>query len=224
MHWGRKMRVLGLFAKEPRSGLVKTRLAAQTSAAWAAEVADAFLRDLLDRLSTIDAQRLLAFAPPGAEAFFSAVAGARYGLIPQSEGHLGQRLSTFFAGQFPGAQAVVVVGSDSPTLPLEYVQQAFDELQRAEVVLGPALDGGYYLIGCRRLPPIFEGIRWGTANVLAETIARLTSADWRLALLPPWYDVDTREDWQMLCGHIAALRKAGYDPGVPRTERLATPC
>ena len=66
------------------------------------------------------------------------------------------------------------------------------------MVLGPALDGGYYLIGCgRRLPPVFEGVRWSTNHVLADTVARLADPSWRLALLPPWYDVDTPEDWEL---------------------------
>jgi hypothetical protein len=120
-----------------------------------------------------------------------------------------------------GAETVVLLGSDSPTLPLELVRQAFKELDRADVVLGPATDGGYYLLGCaRRLPPIFNGIPWGSCRVLAETVARLSDPTWRLAVLPPWYDVDTLEDWWALCGHLAALRRAGLDPGVPRTVLL----
>ena len=116
---------------------------------------------------------------------------------------------------------MVVLGTDSPTLPPAYVEQAFAALDNADVVLGPATDGGYYLVGCGgRVPPIFEGIAWGGPTVLAETIALLADPSWRLAVLPPWYDVDTADDWRMLCGHLAALRRAGLDPGVPHTERL----
>lgn len=89
------------------------------------------------------------------------------------------------------------------------------------MVLGPATDGGYYLIGCGPVaPPLFEGIAWGAASVLADTVAALTDPRWRLSLLPPWYDVDAPDDWTMLGGHIAALRRAGVDPGVPHTEAL----
>src|SRR5205807_4997142 len=106
--------------------------------------------------------------------------------------------------------------------PVEYVERAFAELEHADVVLGPATDGGYYLLGCnRRLPPLFDGVGWGGARVLAETLARLPADGWRLALLPPWYDVDTLDDWHMLAGYLAALRRAGLNPGVPRTEALA---
>jgi hypothetical protein len=219
------MRVLSLFAKQPRPGQVKTRLAAASSPQWAAQVAEAFLHDLLDRLARVDAHRVLVFAPPDAETYFAQLAGDRFALAPQVDGHLGQRLSAFFHEQLRGgAEAVVALGMDSPTIPLEHVEQAFRDLERADVVLGPAVDGGYYLVGCaRRLPPIFEDIAWGTSRVLAETIARLQDPAWRLALLPPWYDVDTLDDWWMLQGHLAALRRAGIDPRVPHTEQLPGP-
>jgi hypothetical protein len=213
---------LGLFAKWPCPGQVKTRLAAATSPAWAAQVAEVFLLDLLDRLAAVPARRVVAFTPRQAEPDFAAVAKDRFDLLPQVEGDLGRRLAAFIEGELQsGAERVVVLGTDSPTVPLPYVEQAFAELEHADVVLGPAADGGYYLVGCaRQVPPIFEGIAWGTAEVLAQTIARLHDTRHRLALLPPWYDVDTLDDWRMLRGHLAALRRAGIDPGVPRTERL----
>lgn len=214
--------VLGVFAKRPDPGRVKTRLAAATSPEWAARVAEAFLRDGLDRLAAIGVRRVLAHAPVDANAYFADVVQGRFALRPQVEGDLGRRMAAFFSGQFDdGAVKVVLVGTDSPTLPLAIVHQAFGELDRADVVLGPAGDGGYYLVGCQRaLPPIFDGIAWGTAAVLGETIARLANSPARLALLPPWYDVDTLEDWHMLRGHLAALRRAGTDPGLPRIESL----
>src|SRR5205085_7646975 len=133
-------------------------------------------------------------------------AGGRFELEPQTDGDLGKRLAHFFERQVAqGADAVLAIGSDSPTLPIAFIEQAFHLLQTHDVVLGPAQDGGYYLLGCgRRLPPVFDGISWGTADVLSGTVRRLTNPDWRLALLPPWYDVDTLDDWRMLCGHITA--------------------
>ena len=153
---------------------------------------------------------------------FAEVAGNRFLLVPQANGDLGDRLSDFVTTQLvAGAASVVVLGSDSPTVPLEYVERAFAQLERADVVLGPATDGGYYLVGCaRRVPPIFDRIDWGGPEVLSQTVARLADPSWRLALLPPWYDVDTLEDWHMLRGHLAALRRAGLDPGLPHTEAL----
>src|SRR5262249_18288534 len=158
----------------------------------------------------VDARRVLVFAPRESEGAFAALAEGRFELTPQADGDLGQRLSDFFTRQLEGgAGAVAAVGADSPTLPVEYVTRAFDELGRADVVLGPATDGGYYLVGCGPcLPPLFEGIRWSTGHVLADTVAHLADPRWRLSLLPPWYDVDTPSDWALLAGHLAALRRA----------------
>jgi rSAM/selenodomain-associated transferase 1 len=214
-------RVLGLFAKHPAPSQVKTRLAAATSPEWAAQVAAAFLADLLGLLPSINARRIVAFSPADARPYFAA-ASRHFELVPQGDGDLGCRLERFFVAQLAaGAEAVIVVGADSPTLPLAFIEQAFDRLSSSDVVLGPATDGGYYLLGCaRRVPPIFDNIHWSGSTVLAETIVRLAGVSCRLSLLPPWYDVDTVDDWRMLCGHVAALRRAGIDPGVPHTEAL----
>jgi rSAM/selenodomain-associated transferase 1 len=214
--------VLGLFAKQPLAGAVKTRLAAATSPAWAAQVAAAFLQDTVERLAGIEARRLLGFAPDEGQDWFANMVRHRFELIPQGTGDLGQRMARFFSAQIAsGARSTVLLGTDSPTLPLDIVRQAFRELERVDLVLGPATDGGYYLIGCGpRLPPVFEGIVWSSATVLAETIAHLNTGSWRLALLPPWYDVDTLEDWQMLCGHLAAMEQCAIDPGLPRIMDL----
>jgi rSAM/selenodomain-associated transferase 1 len=212
-------RVLGIFAKEPIPGQVKTRLAEQTSPAWAARVGAAFLFDAVERWSGFPARRVLAFAPSTADAYFSQVVQGRFELLPQGAGDLGDRMGRFFEIQLRnGAEAIVLIGTDSPTLPLDLVERAFEELGRTDVVLGPATDGGYYLVGCaRRLPPIFEDIRWSNEHVLKETIARLRDPAWRVSVLPPWYDVDTLADWRMLRGHLAALQRAGVDPGLKYT-------
>jgi rSAM/selenodomain-associated transferase 1 len=218
---GLTRRVLGVFAKQPVPGQVKTRLAADTSPEFASQVAAAFLAEWLDRLVAIDARRVLVFAPAGAQAYFS-TASAAFELVPQEDGDLGRRLESFVAAELiAGAEAVVVVGADAPTLPTAFIELAFGQLADNDLVLGPATDGGYYLVGCaRRLPPIFSGIAWSGSTVLEETVARLADSSIRLALLPPWYDVDALDDWRMLRGHLAALRRAGLDPGVPRIESL----
>jgi rSAM/selenodomain-associated transferase 1 len=176
----------------------------------------------VERLAQIEAARVLAFTPSTAGSYFAAISQGRFRLTPQADGDLGQRMAAFFDEQFQaGAAAVVLLGADSPTLPLAFIQQAFHELERAEVVVGPSTDGGYYLLGCARsMPALFEKIPWSTSSVLCETVASLRDRQWRLALLPPWYDVDTLDDWQMLRGHVAAQQRAGRSPGTPHTERL----
>jgi len=218
------LRVLGVFAKWPAAGAVKTRLSTTAGPDWGARVARAFLLDTLARLGAVAARKMVVFAPPETQADFASLVTSGYEITPQCPGDLGTRMSTFIADRLrEGAEAVVLVGTDSPTLPVEWVERAFAELQHADLVLGPALDGGYYLIGCgRRLPPIFEGVSWSTDQVLAQTIAQLSDPGWRLALLPPWYDVDTPADWNLLCGHLVALRRAGIDPKAPATEALAS--
>jgi rSAM/selenodomain-associated transferase 1 len=214
--------VLGILAKQPLPGQVKTRLAAATSHHWAAKVAHAFLQDLIDRLGKVPAHRVIAYSPPESRDYFFKLAGKNFDLWPQTEGHLGQRMAAFFGQALStGAERVVLVGSDCPDLPLEFVEQAFLELTQSKVVLGPATDGGYYLVGSAgRIPPLFASPRWSHGRVLEEAIATLTDPSWKLALLPPWYDVDDIDDWQMLRGHVQAKRRAGLDPGIAHSERL----
>jgi rSAM/selenodomain-associated transferase 1 len=214
-------RVLGLFAKWPIAGAVKTRLSS-TDPAWGARVARAFLLDILERFAATDARLMLAHSPAEAADTFLDLVPRRWELTPQGEGDLGQRLARFVAArQTEGATAIVLIGADSPTLPVTLVEEAFAELHTADVVLGPACDGGYYLVGCGpQLPPIFNGVAWGSAEVLRQTVAALSDPRWRLCVLPPWYDVDTPEDWAMLRGHLASLRRCGIDPGTPHSEAL----
>ena len=211
--------VLGVFAKQPMPGRVKTRLAHETTSTWAAQVAAALLADVLEHIAPVRHGAVLRSRRPRAREWFESAAGGRFELEAQADGDLGQRLHRFFEGQ--RADAVVVIGTDSPTLPVAFIEQAFTQLETADLVLGPAGDGGYCLVGCgRRLPPVFDGIAWSAPSVLGDTVRRLADPSWRLALLPPWYDIDTLADWQMLCGHIAALHRAGIDPGVPHVEAL----
>lgn len=213
------MAVLGVFAKWPDPGRVKTRLG--LAAGVAARAAEAFLRDTLGRGSAVAARRVVVFAPADAADRFAGLVPSGWTCEPQADGDLGDRLTAFFAHHLPTGEAVIAVGADSPTLPVEYVGQAIALLDDADVVLGPACDGGYYLVGLRgELPPLFDGIDWSTASVLAQTVAALSEPRWRVRLLPPWYDVDTPADWELLRGHVAALRRAGVDPGVPHTEAV----
>lgn len=220
--------VLGIFGKKPEPGRVKTRLAAGLGAGFAAEAHAAMLFDALDAWSSgatlaPGGRRVLVFDPPDAGPWFDERTPAAFALQPQSPGDLGRRMHEFFAGEFDdGASMVVLLGSDSPTLDPSHVVSAFLCLQQGrDVVLGPSTDGGYYLVGARPpVPPIFDGIAWSTPNVLGQTIARLGEAGRSLAVLPPWYDIDTPDDWRLLTGHVRALRLAGMDPRLERVEAL----
>lgn len=212
------MQTFGMFVKHPQPGQVKTRLAAEIGADAAAGLYAAFVRDLAARFETVAERCVLGYAPAtgAAQQYFRQFAPA-FDLWPQPDVDLGERMGRFFADhlQSPTDRAVLI-GSDSPTLPRALVEQAFQALDTADCVLGPATDGGYYLVGLRgRAWPIFDDITWSAPTVLAQTIARVQSAGTRLALLAPWYDVDTAADLALLGGHIAALQAAGHPACVP---------
>ena len=146
-----------------------------------------------------------------------------FAMQPQVDGNLGRRIHAFLAGELAdGADRVVVIGADTPTLDPTIVVSAFLCLEGRDVVLGPAADGGCYLIGARRsAPPIFEGVDWETPNALGQMIGHLAGTGLSLSTLPPWYRISRPEDVRMLDGHLRALRLAGFDPGLPRLERLS---
>src|SRR5262245_33950350 len=122
----RAANILGVFAKQPTAGEVKTRLARETSPGWAADVAAAFRNDALHRLAAVRARRVLRYTPESARSFFADLVGDRFELQPQGDGDLGQRLERFFAEHLPGEDCrVVAVGTDSPSVPVEYVSRAF---------------------------------------------------------------------------------------------------
>lgn len=189
-------RQFGIFAKFWQPGAVKTRLAATVGEAAAARVHEACLRTLLERFAGVAERCVLAFAPADRRPEFAAVATERWALEPQDSGDLGRRMASHFALAFAtGATRVVLIGSDSPTLPAASVDEAFDRLStRADAVFGPSEDGGYYLIGLSRpMAELFQGIPWGTGDVWPQTLKRL-AAGCRFDVLTPWYDIDTFAD------------------------------
>ena len=206
-----------MFAKQPVPGRVKTRLAADWGTDRAAGLYEAFVRDLIQSLDVTcadpadEVQRVLGFAPDdeSARAWFSEETGGRWRLWPQPETDLGGRIAAFF-NQYssqPGSSAVLL-GSDAPTLPVTFVLDAFHRLKSADVVLCPASDGGYCLIGIRAgfdSAGLFEGIDWSTERVLGQTARRVQDLGLSLDLLPVWYDVDSVASVEMLRGHLAAI-------------------
>src|SRR5436190_14773481 len=204
---------IGMFVRHPVPGRVKTRLAAELGDQRACAIYAAFLSDLVARFGHAGTQRFLCFTPDDGTArlYFEELARDKFELWPQPDGDLGARLQCFFGEHLrTPADRVIVIGSDSPTLPQEYLDRAFDELTRADCVLGPATDGGYYLIGMTdRVWPVFENVSWSEARVLDQTVARVVACGARLALLPVWYDVDTPDDLQVLAGHMRALAACG---------------
>ncbi|NOY41713.1 MAG: glycosyltransferase [Planctomycetes bacterium] len=197
---------LGLFAKYWQPGQVKTRLAATIGDAAAADAYQQFVVTLLNRLQNLGNQRWLAFAPPERAGEFESVAAERWQLEPQAEGDLGQRMQTFFANRLAeGCQRIVLLGTDSPNVPVEYVQQALIELRNHDVVLGPTEDGGYWLVGVSTdVPEIFTDIPWSTPNVWQATLEALRSRGRAYTTVPTWYDIDENDDLQRLIADLQA--------------------
>lgn len=218
------MNVLGIFVKQPVAGQVKTRLAEHIGAEQAAALYAAFIADVTDRFRSCGARRVLGYAPDtaSAAAYFRSVSRGDYELWPQPSGPLGERMAAYFEWAFgSAAERVVLLGSDSPTLPRQIVEQAFGMLDERDYVLGPATDGGYYLIGLRVRPrPIFDGIVWSSGTVLEQTLTRIAASGGRLGVLPPWYDVDTPDDLDLLRGHVRALCSGGSAINLTHTRPL----
>lgn len=201
------MNVLGLFAKYWQPGSVKTRLSTTLGDQSSAAVYREFVLALVRRLAHTADRRTIVFSPAERAAEFAALGGAPWETTPQADGDLGNRMRQFFRQTLDGdADRAVVIGSDSPTLPMELVKRAFSLLDDHDVVLGPTTDGGYYLLGAvGRVPPLFDDIPWSTPAVWRQTIDRLESAGLRYAVLPTWYDVDDLEDLHRLHDELTAV-------------------
>jgi hypothetical protein len=192
------VRRLIVVGKYPRPGYAKTRLASDIGPVAAAGVYARMLYRLL--LSIVDADfpeigLELSLASAGDVDFF-AEAFPEFEVRAQQDGDLGDRLRAEFQCAFAsGAEAVTIVASDTPALSPDVIRAAFDVLDDAPVVLGPCVDGGYYLIGMRKpVVDLFSGVEWGTERVMAQTEALARAHGVAIAHLVELFDVDTAED------------------------------
>lgn len=181
-------------ARYPALGQGKTRLASTIGPAAALAVYHELLAHARAATVGVPATKTvwLAGAPtPGAPDYWPG-----YAQCPQPAGDLGQRMHTAFAKAFAaGATKAIIIGTDCPELTTELLVSAFTQLDTYDIVLGPALDGGYYLLGMKvMIPDFFLRKAWSTASVRPATLADAARLGLRVALLPPLADVDTAED------------------------------
>lgn len=208
-------RCLVLFTKPAIAGRVKTRLIGELTAEQAAELHEAFLGDLIERVKSGNFALRIAWAlEPRESVPESTVAAFR-----QQGADLGERLFDGLGRTSEDHDLVAAIGSDHPELPLSHIESGFDKLaEGAEVVLGPTADGGYYLVGATKQAlnrEIFAGIDWSTDRVLRSTLDRCRDLGLSVELLPTGADVDTPDDLTRLASRLA---KGECD--CPRTIRL----
>lgn len=204
------MKHLGVFAKYWEPGAVKTRLARDIGPVRAATLYREFVLQTLARFAQQADQRSLWVWPPARKSEFEHVAGTDWTIHCQPDGDLGLRMSRFFCSGLQRASRVVLIGSDSPNLPTETVNEAWLALAQSDVVLGPAIDGGYYLVGMRTdATDMFEQIPWSTPDVLPATMDRLSRSGTSVRLLDPWRDVDTLGDLEWLRDELNSVDPAG---------------
>jgi hypothetical protein len=218
--------VLIVFCREPIAHHVKTRLIGSITPAAAAALSDAFIRDALAKAVSVRPSRIViaASAPDGARSKYFQRLARRFDadLIDQGDGSLGNRMA--HALEPFSSSGALLIGTDTPSLPIELLAASLEALRRHRVVIAPSLDGGYYAVGVRGpMPPIFTGIRWGTHNVFDSTIKRLKRARIPYALSPAWYDVDRWPDVLLLASHLRMLartrRRTDVSP-CPATESV----
>ncbi len=209
----KKSNALILFARAPRLGKVKTRLNPKLPQETVLKLYTRFLNDSIEKISRIsEADHFIAGFPEEDLTYFGGIS-QELGIVvfPQSGNDLGEKMRNAFADRFnEGYEKVVIIGSDSPSLPLENIRMAFRS--EKDVVIGPSSDSGYYLIGMNsgRIE-VFEGVRWGCDKVLYETLEKIQKAKASLELLPVWYDVDEFQDLALLKTHVRCLSYSGQD-------------
>jgi uncharacterized protein len=203
--------VVAVLTRAPSAG-GKSRLFAELGTPPDATLLAALLLDTIDAVTIPDVTRLVAVEPGSRCDEVRALVPDDLVVIPQPEGTLGERMAGIMRLVLErGARAVALIGSDLPLVPASSIAHAFACLHDdpRSVVLGPAIDGGYYLIAACDLPDLFHEIEWGTGRVLEQTRLRAANAGIRLHLVEPAFDVDTVADLRL-------LQRLG-DESVPET-------
>lgn len=213
--------IVAIMAKAPQPGEVKTRLCPPLSHREAAELYRCFLLDKIGQVNSLPrTTHVVSYTPTDSRSWFEALTPPHFLLIPQRGDDLGARLLSAFDQLFAqGYAQVIVIDSDTPTLPTTYLEQALGLIAARgnDVVLGPTEDGGYYLIGLRRAYcELFERMPWSTPQVFTETRRRSAQHGLTVACTAPWYDVDTPAD----LARLRASLEQSCDGDAQHTRRF----
>lgn len=206
-----------IFAKAPEPGNVKTRLQPCLAQEESAELYRNFILDTVKMSQKLENTDVYMACLPSKEhpAFAELVVGTNIELIDQRGHDLGERMHNvlrYFI--LRGYRKSVIVGADSPSLPVDYIEMAYKDLDHKHLVVGPSYDGGYYLLGAAGISPdIFDQVPWSTMNVFNITLRKARAQKLEYAVLPYWYDVDTVRDLHHLYGHLTSICPAGNGVG-----------
>ena len=201
------MNALLVVAREPVPGKTKTRLSPPLTPHEAAQLYEMFLLDTLEIMRQVqDVHRFIVYLPKDADGYFRRLA-PDFKLIPQLGSSLGARLDNALSECLnSNYDHAVIMDSDSPSLPAEYVQDAFSQLRNSNAVIGPCDDGGYYLIGLNKpLPSLLRDVQMSTGTVTQDTLALAEKEGLRMAQLPNWYDVDNGDELNHLRSDLHTL-------------------
>lgn len=201
--------LLIIFVKYPQAGFVKTRLAKEIGKVKASLLYRLFVETILARTEDTDFTRVIFYSPADKRKQIEDWLGPNLKLHPQEGDVLGERLSYAFRFAFEkGAKRVIVIGTDSPTLDRKVVLDAFERLKNMQCVLGPALDGGYYLVGLSYFyREIFKGIEWGSDKVFRQTLESIKKLKIKFSLLDEDLDIDNINDLMRLRRRLAQIHK-----------------
>jgi rSAM/selenodomain-associated transferase 1 len=191
-----------LFLKSPEKGRVKSRLASALGEERTLHIYKSFALDIIGTLKKRDQPLKICFYPHDSKETVVSWLGEDVSYLPQKGEDLGERMENAFIQIFSeGIEKAVLIGSDIPDLANTVIDEAFSSLERNGAVIGPASDGGYYLIGFRKnsfFSDIFHGISWSAGSVFQKTMKIFRRAGFRVHVLPEWNDVDTLDDLRSL--------------------------
>lgn len=207
-----------LFVKYPEPGRVKSRIGKVLGENMSADFYRSFVADILTKLKSLWVPFFCFYSPADKQKEIREWLGGDVALYAQEGEELGERMKNAFLKGFDlGYKSIALIGSDIPQINQAYFKKALEDLDKQEVIIGPALDGGYYLIGFRKdsfLPEVFTGIRWSMPDVLQKTLAILKAHHRETAMLPIFSDIDTAEDLMRI---LNSREKAN----MPETVKLA---
>jgi len=219
---------IAIICKTPMPGRSKTRLSPPLQPDECAEISACFIRDLADTIGNLGQESVQGYAvytPAGSEAALARLLPSSFMLLPQGDGDLGDRLRKGAEDLLAAGHAgVILVNSDSPTLPPAILRDAVATVRAGDnVVIGPAIDGGYTLIGLSRPHRrLFEDIRWSTEVVFHETRQRAAEIGLPVLILDRWYDVDDAGSFAMLEAELTGIRPSFAQAAIPLHDAPAT--